>query len=261
MKHARLYLFGTAALTLGHWVPAHAADATPGPGLQEISDEELGDMRGRYTVGDNAVAWFGVTMISTWRNDAGQILQGTMALSMDFTHANQPTVRFQPSVSITAADAPRPANTDKPTQRSVDAGGLANVGGLVQSVQVAGDENLASNVTRLTVHDGDAPPAGSLASGSATEHGVARAYGDGTSAISRFDGTSAEVLLTVDGQGAVAQWIHDGSIGQSVQLTADNQWVSNRMEIDLVRQTVSTNAQLAQNVAQSIALARGIAIR
>lgn len=260
MKHTRCYVLGAAALVLGHWAaPAHADDARSGSGLEEISDEELGTMRGRYTVGDNAVAWFGVKMISTWQNDAGKVLEGTLALSMDFTQGVQPKVSFEPTVSITQVDAPLPTTATGDVQRSVDGSGLAHVGGLVQSVQVAGDENVASNVTRLNVQDGDKPPSSTTTT--ATDHGVASAYGDGASARASFDGRNADVRLTIDGQGAVAQWIHDGSIGQSVQLAADNQWVSNRMELDLVRQSVSANAQLAQNVAQSIALARGIGLR
>ena len=33
----------------------------PARGLTELPDSELGLMRGRYTVGDNKVLWFGVT--------------------------------------------------------------------------------------------------------------------------------------------------------------------------------------------------------
>jgi hypothetical protein len=223
--------------------------------LEEISDAELSDMRGRYTPGDNTVAWFGVKMISTWQTTAGQVLEGTMALSMDLAKS-KPTVSFVPSVSITHINAPPPVPSTDPS-RQVDASGLANVAGVTQSVQVAGDSNLASNVTRLSVQDGGSPPA----TGSSSGPDTASAYADGASAVASFDGNSANVLLTIDGQGAVSQWIHNGSVGQSVQLAADNQWISNRMEIDLIRQTVAANTQLAQNVAQSIALARGIGLR
>lgn len=261
MKHPRHYLLGAAALALGSWgLPALADDAPAANRLEEIPDAELGTMRGRYTIGDNAVAWFGVKMISTWQTSSGQLVQGTLALDMDFSHGNStPKISFQPSVSITRADATLPIPASGNPLRSVDGSGLANVSGVVQSVQVAGDGNQASNVTRLSVHDGNSTPPGSAAS-TGSPSGVATAYGDGASAVASFDGQSANVLLTIDGQGAVQQWIRNGSIGQSVQLTADDQWISNRMEIDLVRQTVATNTQLAQNVAQAISLARGIGL-
>lgn len=260
MKHTRLYLLGTAALALGgHWGAPVMATAIPSTsGLEEIGDAEMGDMRGRYTVGNNAVAWFGVRMISTWQTSTGQVLQGTLALNMDFTHGKvNPQISFEPMVSITRADAPLPppAGVATPPARHVDAAGLANVGGVVQSVQVAGDGNLASNVTRLTVSDGDTAPA---SNGTGAPSGAVTAISGGSRAVASFDGSNAGLLLSIAGQGSVQQWIRNGSIGQSVQLTADNQLVDNRMEIELVRQTAAANAQLAQNVAQAINQAQGI---
>jgi hypothetical protein len=250
-----------AAITLGSTLaPLHAAvlpdtpASRPGKGLHDIPDPELNTLRGRYTLGSNAVAWFGVQMISTWQANNGQTLQGTLAISMDFSAGHpQPQVSFQPSVSITRADTviPMPATT---TTRSVDGSGLANVGGVLQSVQVAGDSNLASNVVRLNVSDDGSMPA--AATGLSQGSAVARQ--DGASASAGFDGQNASVQLDVNGLGSVQQWVHNGSLGQSVQLTADNQAISNLMEIDLVRQSLASNAQLTQNVAQAINFARGI---
>jgi hypothetical protein len=62
----------------------------------------------------------------------------------------------------------------------------------------------------------------------------------------------------VNGVGTVQQWIRNGSLGQTVQLAANNQAVSNLMQIDLIRQSIAGNTQLSQSVAQSINLARGI---
>jgi hypothetical protein len=242
------------ALLLTPALSARAADVPPGAGLHELADTELNAMRGRYTVDDHTVAWFGVTMISTWQTASGQLLQGTLAFGMDFSKGHgQPTLTFTPSVTLTKADAPVPmpgAGT-----RSVDGSGLANVGGLLQSVQVAGDGNLASNVTRLTIRDGNAPATTGAA------HGTGGAsLSDGNASVSvGFDGQSAGVRLAIDGQGTVQQWIRDGSLGQSVQLAADGQSVSNRLEIDLVRQVSPANTPLALNVAQAIGLTRGIA--
>ena len=60
------------------------------------------------------------------------------------------------------------------------------------------------------------------------------------------------------GQGAVQQWLRSGSVGQGIQLTSDGQLVSNRLQIDLVRESMAGNLPLAQNVAQAITLNRGI---
>ena len=72
------------------------ASATPPrrtPGMTEIPDPELATMRGRYTVGDHQVAWFGVSMISTWQTASGQTLQGTLSLGMDFAGTGRPAPR------------------------------------------------------------------------------------------------------------------------------------------------------------------------
>lgn len=256
MKYARNYLLTATTLALAHWgLPAHAEAAAPAAnGMEEVSDAELGDMRGRYTVSGNTVAWFGVKMISTWQSNTGQVLESTLAVNMKFDAGKvQPTVTFEPTVSITQADAPLPTAPSGTPSRHVDGAGLANVGGVVQSVQVAGDGNVASNVTRLSVRNSDSAPPGSTSTSP-----VASATDAGASAVASFDDQSARVLLTIEGQGAVTQWIRSGSVGQSVQLTADNQWVSNRMEIELVQQAVTGNTQLAQSVAQAITLARGV---
>jgi len=240
--------------------PLSAAPANPpGAGLHDISDPELNTLRGRYTIGSGNVAWFGVRMISTWQTAQGQLLQGSLAISMDFGgHGNQPRVSFQPSVSITRADAALPMPTVDGPGRHIDGSGLANVGGVLQSVQVAGDGNLADNVIHLDVRDGTVPASGS---GDQVD-GHVDARLDGARAAAGVDDHGASVALDVAGQGNVRQWIRDGSIGQSMQLASDNQVAGNLMEVELVRQSLTSNAQLtrnlSQNVAQAIVLARGI---
>ncbi|WP_255516429.1 hypothetical protein [Luteimonas suaedae] len=223
--------------------------ARPAPGLTEIPEAELGLMRGRYTVGNDAVLWFGVSMVSTWQTAAGQTLQGQLDFGFDFSRGT-PTVSYRPSVTITAGDAPMPVAQG---QRSVDSAGLANVSGMVQSVQVAGDGNTAGNLTSLTVRDGEAPaPAGASAGGHAN------AAMGGLTASAGFDGGDARILLQVDGHGAAEQWIRAGSLGQSIRLGSDGHAVSNQLHLELVRQAVPANAALDQGVAQAISLTRGL---
>ncbi|SFK34501.1 hypothetical protein [Rhodanobacter glycinis] len=251
-KHFLVTMIGVGLL---HWgAPAFAADTHGHRSLQEVSDTDLGAMRGRYTIGNNAVAWFGVSMISTWRSSTGQLLQGTLTLGMDFRH-DQPQVSFTPTVSITAAQA-LPAGSPNDPNRSASNQGLANIGGMVQSVQVAGDGNLASNLTSLVIRDGGTPPGGS--SGSGIPLGTSA---DGATVSAGYANGVAQVLLDIPGQGSLRQWIQPGSLGQSVQLTSDNQWVSNTMQIELIRQTTAGNLQLMQGVTQALGLTRGIGNR
>ncbi|WP_313643270.1 hypothetical protein [Stenotrophomonas sp.] len=231
-------------------LPAHAGEGatSPGNGLHEIPDEELGQMRGRYTVGGNEVAWFGVTMISTWQAANGQSLQGALQIGMDFRDGGSPKVSFAPSVTVTAANAPLPDVSG----RSINGAGLDNVAGLSQSVQIAGDGNRASNVLQLNVrNDGVVPSQAGGAGNSSAQQGAA-------SAVATFDGSSARLQLQVQGQGAVQQWLRNGAMGQSIQLLGDGQVAQNLVQIDLVKQSLVGNLPLSQNVAQAITLNRGI---
>ena len=248
---------------------------TPATGLTELTDEEMGDMRGRYTVSNNTVAWFGVTMVSTWQNQAGQQLTSSMKVTMDARTPDKPVVSFQPHVSITTVDVAPPSPDG---QREIDIAGLANVTGVTQSIQVAGDGNAAHNVAQVTVRDqvptGEgAAPAGAEPAASAdvvpaiavpdpvaSQATIATASAAGMNAVAQLDGNAARVLLQIDGQGAVEQWINRSGMGQTIMLSSDGQTASNWMELDIVRNTSQARAGVAQNVAQAIALSRGIAV-
>lgn len=238
---------GVVLLALLGIAPAHAEEGRPGKGLNEIPDPELSLMRGRYTVNGNSVAWFGVTMITQW-NSGGQAARSALTLGMDFSHGATPKISFSPSVTVTAADAPLPVTPG----RSIDASGLQNVAGLTQSIQVAGDGNVASNTTHLNVRDGSAPAEGSAGPT------LASVQQGRVSAVAQLDGNNAKVQLQIDGVGAVQQWIRNGSVGQSIAIGSDGQAVSNRMQIDLVRQSLASNVPLSQNVAQAMTLVRGV---
>lgn len=137
---------------------AHAAAPTPaGKLLVEIPDPELAAMRGRFMIGNNAVAYFGVTMASSWTTASGQQLDGSVVLGMQFGPDGQmPVITFTPTMNIVQGTPVLLTPTD-PVTRSVDGSGLANVNGLVQGIQIAGDGNRAVNVTALRVTDGAAP--------------------------------------------------------------------------------------------------------
>ncbi|UWX04004.1 hypothetical protein H1235_00040 [Pseudoxanthomonas sp. NC8] len=260
----------TAPVALPAWAQqadsANAPAGTPvAKGLTELTDEEMGDMRGRYTVSNNTVALVrrhdGVDLS---RNKAGQQLTSAMKVTMDTRQGDKPVVTFLPHVSITAVDAPVPVPGG---QREIDNSGLTNVTGVTQSVQVAGDGNVAHNAASITVRDeapssaaasGASPAA--LAEPTAPALTVATASAAGMNAVAQLENNTARVLLQIDGQGAVEQWISGSGMGQTIQLAADGQQASNRMELEVVRSTSQGRTVLGQNVAQAIALSRGIAI-
>jgi hypothetical protein len=73
----------------------------------------------------------------------------------------------------------------------------------------------------------------------------------GSSVSSTYSNNSAEVTASVDGQGTASQWMHPGSLGQTIQLATDNAVVTNQMIVNLVTQQLSGTEQLAHTLAQS----------
>lgn len=219
-------------------------------GLEEIPDEELGQMRGRYTVGDNRVLWFGVSMITTWQTQAGQTVRGNLDVAIDL-RGQRPTVTFTPNVNI--SEGASDAQTHIASGGSIDSAGLANVSGMVQSVQVAGDGNRAGNSTRLVVRSGDVP-----VSRQTYAAGASRAANGSASASATHDGQGIRLVVDAGDLGSAAQWIRPGSVGQSISVTGNGQFVSNELRMELVRQSLPATTALTQNVAQAIALNRGI---
>jgi hypothetical protein len=172
-KHS--LLFAAVALTLGCRCATALAnentDAHLGSGIHDVTDQELSTMRGRFTVGDNTVVWFGVEMISTFQTNTGQTAQSSMTLGMNFSKSpNSPQVTFVPTVTITTPDAALPvvSTVQSAVNRSIQSGGLANVGGLTQSVQIAGDNNATANVTSLNIQSGGNAPSVSSSSNTGT---------------------------------------------------------------------------------------------
>lgn len=222
------------------------------PGLQELADAELAGMRGRYTLGGNNVAWFGVTMISQWQTAAGSNLNAAMRVGFDMRGGAQPKVSFLPSVQVVSGAEADPAVGPA---RQVDSAGLANVDGLVQSVQLAGDGSQVSNQAQVVVRSGEVPDWGS---GTATGAGQASARDGAASATAWANGQRAGVQLQLVGHGQVSQWLGQGALGQSVALATDGSWVSNRLQLEVVRAGQGASTPLAQNVAQAIGSSRGL---
>ncbi|RDS80609.1 hypothetical protein [Dyella psychrodurans] len=360
-----------APLLANEMPTSETTDQHLAPGINEVGDDELATMRGRYTAGDNTVVWFGVEMVSTWQTNTGQTLQSAMTVSMNFSkNPNRPQVTFVPTVTITTSDAPLPTSVTPSTiNRSVQSGGVANVGGLTQSVQLAGDNNAATNVASLNIQNGGSAPSSSNSSTSSSTstttpntsppsssasvavnsptantssstttvasnnssnagstnnvasnnssnasntNNVASSNSNNTSntnsiasnnsnsasstnnaasagnsttttpstittntgvstptgrtatagnatASSTYSNNSAEVSLSVTGQGNVSQWIHAGNLGQTIALTTDNQVVTNQMIVSLVTQSIaSTTSQVAHSLAQSMNLSHTI---
>lgn len=237
--------------SLAGMASAQAQATVEPPRLQEISDAELALMRGRYTLAGNAVAWFGISMISQWHSSDGQQLSAGLQLGLDM-RSGTPRFSYQPTVNIARIDG-SDASADG-LVRQIDSSGLANASGFVQAVQLAGDGNRVSNQALLVVRDGPVP-----AGADGTAAGNAGSQAGAATAQAYVQGQRAGVILQLAGQGQVQQWLGNGQVGQSVALASDGSWVSNQLRLEVVRGPALTGSPLALNVAQALGSSRGLA--
>lgn len=219
------------------------------PRLQEISDAELAAMRGRYTLDGNAVAWFGVSMISHWHSADGQQLAAGLQLGIDLRQGT-PKFTYQPTINIVQAAMAEAQGGA--VVRQIDSSGLGHVSGFVQAVQLAGDGNRVSNQAQLVIGDGQVPE------GSSGQPGSAQGSAGPATVQAYVEGQRAGVILQLAGQGQVQQWLGNGQVGQSVALASDGSWVSNQLRLEVVRGPAVTGGGLAQNVAQALGSSRGL---
>src|SRR5690606_16394723 len=99
--------------------------------VEEVSDAELAELRGRFVLPDRVVH-FGVTMTTLWQSDAGRIgAQVQMQVNSD----------SQPSLHVSFLDEASSAGVTfaQGSGQVVGGKGLDSVQGVVQSVRSAGD--------------------------------------------------------------------------------------------------------------------------
>lgn len=252
-----------AAASTGHAQALHGVTPAPAPAgslLQQIPDPELSAMRGRFLIGNSSVAYFGVGMTSSWITASGQSLHGGVTLGLHFadSDANAPRITFTPTLNIVQGTPTLPGNAGEAT-RSVDGSGLANVNGLLQGIQVAGDGNLARNVTALKVTRGHAGPNAHTPAANGTPF-AEQLSADGAQVAVTFDPAHGVSLsLGVKDQGLVSQWIRTGNVGQLVQLTADGQSVQNQLQLDLVLHDAGSRNPALHDASRALLHARAFA--
>jgi len=220
-------------------------DLPPMDGLQnaeEVSDEILGNMRGKF-VGGGQIVNFGVQMVSTWQNTQGQILSAAANLNVNIANATQPVVQFVPHLTIVeaaapAVSAPTPATPSTPVPtasvQSVGGNGISNVSGVAQSIQIAGDSNRIGNDASITITN--APPPALPAASSGPQSASLTSPTTGATVSASVQGNGLSVGISVPNIGRTVQQIRGtaasgGGIMQMVQAAADLQWIQNRMNI------------------------------
>jgi hypothetical protein len=198
----------------------------------EVSDDALSHMRGRF-ISQGQIVQFGVEMLSQWMNpQTGQLLTAGANMNISNLQGGAPQVTFQPNLTIGTVNAV-PVNAS--VVRTATGGGVQNVSGVGQGIQIAGDANGATNSAVITVTTDSI--GGTPGAGNGGPQAVTAVNGATVAATVGKGGIG--VSIRVPNQGIVMQQISGGSLGggsgtglvQMVQATGNLQSIQNMMNL------------------------------
>jgi hypothetical protein len=264
-RHAQS--FRTSRLALGIAVLAPIAltsavvvAAPPELGLganaRLVSDEELGDMRGRY-IEPESVNFFGIELASSWQTADGLVLTATLQFEANFNDG-QPNAA---PVVLASYQHDQNGIADPGLEiggitAEFTAQGLSTVDGAVQANQIGGDDNNVANLLRIRVGDFDADSAGFSDYGAPITQSVVKNFQDGSAIEFTVEANSIGVAIqgpTSQGQSPdnlVAQNINGSvanQIAQQVQLMGDANAVYNTLDVVIGVDKLQTTQSAVDN--------------
>lgn len=211
-------------------------------GKSEIADASLADMRGRY-ISANQILYFGVEMYTEWRNGAGEVV-GTSALNVGIDRSGA-----TPIVSVSGAANNNGSGTGGASPNPTPGGGLNQVQGVSQLVQVTGNGNRATNNADVCV--GAQCAAVAVSSGPANNDTGINSV-TGARATTYVNGNGVGVSVSVAGKGEARQSITSVTgIQQRAQLSADSQTIHNQLNMVIqVQPNITGTAAQTRDLSQ-----------
>lgn len=213
-------------------------------GKSEIADASLADMRGRY-ISANQVLYFGVEMYTEWRNGAGEVV-GTSALNVGIDRSGA-----TPIVSVSGAANNNGSGTGGASPNPAPGGGLNQVQGVSQLVQVNGNGNRVNNSADVCV--GSQCAAVAVSSGPANNDTGTNPV-TGARATTYVNGNGVGVSVSVAGKGEARQSITSVTgIQQRAQLSADSQTIHNQLNMVIqVQPNITGTAAQIRDLSQTM---------
>lgn len=225
-------MLGTIAVLGLHPGMSHAVaiqtDA-PLPGLfgagNEVRDATLAGLRGRYA--DNGkLLYFGVEMVTTWQSPNGQLTSGLL-LSTD--------AQLRPTVSIINQGSVAGGNST-PTSANgthISLGGISNVAGAAQSIQIGGDGNTVKNDINLNLSTNNVPSGSSPGAIPVISAGTQVLSNPGETTTVNIGKDGLSLAVNVPGQGNVLQQLRSGmGLLQATQTMGDLNAIHNVININ-----------------------------
>lgn len=207
----------------------------------EISDADLGHMRGKF-VAAGQVMYFGVEMVTQWLTASGQLISASGNLQVNVA-GSTPQVSFKPSITVDQG-APTNQTAIQGVSTASGGGGLQNVNGVVQSIQVAGAANGVANSIGMNVRVSSALPDNQLQSGPLSASIITP---NGSLASVSLGAGGMQVSVAVPDQGQAIQQIRNagGSVGgqvlQSVQLGGNLNQIHNMIQLNVQMSNLGSN--------------------
>lgn len=201
----------------------------------EVSDEALAGMRGRYA-GPAGIIYFGVDMVTQWQMQDGRMLQSGVKMSVD--------KQFRPTITVVSqTTAPSTQTVSQPStgQGNVTiSGGLGNVSGVAQSIQIGGDGNAIRNDLNMNIrmNASDAEANTSAAQGLALNNaGTTKISENGATTTFTLSSNNLSMAINVDGKNQVLQQLRGGATAnagfmQSAQIVSDLNQIHNTITIN-----------------------------
>ena len=239
------------AVTSG--VTAAPPDLGLGASARLVSDDELGDMRGRY-IEPESVNFFGIEMASSWQTADGLVLTATLQFEADFNNGQPQSPVVLASYQHDQSGIDDPGLEIGGITAEFTAQGLSTVEGAVQASTIGGDDNNIANLLRIRVGDFDADSAGFADYGTPITQSVVKSFPDGSAIEFTVEPNSIGLAIqgpTSQGQSPdnlAAQNINGtvaNQIAQQVQLMGDANAIYNTLDIVIgVDQLQTTQAAL-----------------
>lgn len=200
-----------------------------------VPDATLANMRGRFVDG-REVSYFGVVMTTDWHR-AGQDYGMELHMDISFGQGFRPNITIYRTRNLGTASSG--AGNQVLTGVS-DNGALDDIAGVVQNIQIAGDENGVHNNVEWTVTDASGTP--QLRNPDLVEIGAGQeSFADvnGVTTQVHANGSGVGYQVDVPDVGTVAQRISRrqilsaGNILQSTQLNSNLNQVLNRIGLNV----------------------------
>ena len=193
---------------------------------EEISDEELSGMRGRYVdwnVDSGQVMYFGVEMYTRWQatDTMANNARTNLMVTPDGTG-------YRATITFTTWEDPSNSPAPTPGGGTISiSGGIGNVSGVGQSIHIGGNGNAIRNDVNMNVdlNAAEGPPAGGESLGQGSHH-----YGSTTVTVG---GNSLSMAVNLGGQSQVLQQIKGGQgFLQSAHIGGDLNRVHNVITVN-----------------------------